>query len=45
MVYQKPEVVPLTPAILAVQNPTDKHIQQVFDGSELASASAYPADE
>jgi len=45
MRYEKPEIVLLAPAIKAVQNSQDKEIPEHFDGSELASASAYSADE
>jgi len=45
MQYEKPEVIRLASAVQAVQNPTDKQIHQVLDSSQLASATAYAADE
>jgi hypothetical protein len=45
MKYQKPQLVRLAAAIKAVQNPMNKEIYQQLDGSSLASATAYAADE
>jgi len=45
MRYEKPEVVQLAPAITAVRNSQIKEEQVVTDGSELATLSAYSADE
>lgn len=45
MRYEKPEVIQLAPAINAVRNSQTKEEQIVSDGSELATLSAYSADE
>ena len=45
MKYVKPDVIPLAPALEAVQTSTGKKHQVTFDMSILATTAAYEADE